>query len=114
MRRTAPGWPAEAARGRSTHYASRIVVTDHALRIRHCGSLTPSHALALDVGPSPHHAAPRRVERVHDVRLVRPPAKPLAPRLVRGRRRELGHRALRVPPAGPGEPHRLHGAVPRA
>src|SRR5207249_2668694 len=57
-----------------------------------------------------HDAAFDRVQRLHDVRLVRPPAEPERSEVVRCRARELGDRALRVSAASAGESHRLHGA----
>ena len=42
------------------------------------------------------------------------PAQHAGPRLVDRRAGELGHRAVRIPAAGAGQPHRLHGAVARA
>ena len=63
----------------------------------------------------PHGHAPRGVEPLHDIRLVRPPEEPAGEPLVPGRPRELGHRALRVPAPGPGQSHRVRGrAQPRA
>ena len=41
-----------------------------------------------------------RFQRLHDVCLVRPSSQPLGPPLVHRGRRQLGHRAVRVPPPG--------------
>src|SRR5258706_15361666 len=68
---------------------------------------------------SPDAAIRRRLERpdargfqrFHDVRLVRAPERAVGEALVDRRARQLGHRALRVPAAGAGEPHRLHADV---
>src|SRR5690606_33947561 len=50
----------------------------------------------------------------HDLRLVRAPPRPQPPGLVHRRPRELGGRALRVPPPGSGQPDRVHRPHPPA
>ena len=50
------------------------------------------------------------VERLHDVRLVRPPQEPERPAVVRRRGHQLGDRPVRVPAPGAGQPDRLQRA----
>src|SRR5690606_26339510 len=60
---------------------------------------------------APHDAPVDRLQRVYDLRVVRPSQAPATPPLDHRRPHCLGHRALRVPVAGPREPHRIHGAL---
>ena len=52
-----------------------------------------------------------RVERLHDVRVVRAPQEHGGEAVGHRRARELGHRAVRIPGAGARESHRLHHDV---
>ena len=63
------------------------------------------------VQPSRRRHAARRVQHLHDVRVVRPPEAPAGLAVVPRGARELGHRALRVPAAGARQPHRLRGGI---
>src|SRR5512143_1472056 len=56
-----------------------------------------------------HRGPAGGVEPVHDVCLVRPPEAPQRPRLDRRGADQLGHRTVRIPAAGAGQPHRVRG-----
>ena len=58
-------------------------------------------AIRIDAYDSHHRLSSHRLERLHDVRLVCSSAQPVVASVVRGGIRQLGHRALGVPAAGP-------------
>src|SRR5678815_3338845 len=96
----------------------RVVVTMaqvlRSLTHSHFTGIAPPHVGPLLTRRPAHDVPPRLLERLHDVRLVRPLAKPQRPSVVRGRDRELGDRAVRISPTGPGEPDRLYAGEPGA
>src|ERR1044071_9772990 len=61
-----------------------------------------------DARHSPDSPAPNALERLHDLRMVRPPQRVKQPKLVRRGAPQLGPRALRVHASSPCEPDGLH------
>ena len=83
-------------------------------RRRHRRPTEPAGRLHdADSGRRPIVAAADCVEHLHDLRVVCAPAQPQRQAVVARRAGELGHRPVRIPAAGAGQPHRLQRDVAR-
>src|SRR5688572_4029828 len=103
-------WPRGAAAGaRSSTAAPRRHAPRSPVSAFECPRVDPRDRSPDADRRTDHHTAARCRERLHDVCVVRTPAQSLCEPVVPRGTRELGDRVLRVPAAGAGQPHRLHG-----
>src|SRR5690606_2755253 len=95
-----------ATRSTTTALSARCVIFTAGASVADTHARDSATDLLLAHAAHRHHHRPAgRVERVHDLRLVRPPQAPvLGP--VDGHPRLVGDRLLRVPAPGSGEPLR--------